>query len=558
MLRLRASITFASSSTHAPPSVEVNEPLRLLGCCRKRSSANGMVDAVVFAALTGEELAMNQTSQVFRAWIMEQRPRGVAPVAKRIAGADSIVIDAGTAIAQVNFWPFEDDLEIAEYQITRTSDNEAIFFLHVLLDDLSRAKELFVEMTEAFEDEANHTTTRVLLCCTSALTTTLFAHKMQEVAQALSLDYDISALSVDQALNEGGKFDAVLLAPQASHMRKAMTEAHPQALVFEIPGKIFGSYDASGAVRLLMHALRDIQTPAHTHETTRVARDLSNDRRILIITLFILSKYSRLGYRLYDHGTVTSEGAVRKPKLDYRDIEDLLETMGGRGVSVKDLDIIGIAVPGVAYHGSITMPGIIDGPYDLGSHIQQRFTIRTSVDNNCNAAAVGCYVGQDKYESVMFYRHEFGHIAGGLGTVIDGTLLKGRHNLAGEPKYYESLFAYDGRYEEMLLSDEGMFQIARNVALTGIALIAPEAFYFAVDTVDDMDELRRSLTSDISERDDRCILAGPNSGPLRGLPEELVPELFVVDDYVERVYLGEMALCLQKLRDPNYRSLGIA
>ena len=31
-----------------------------------------------------------------------------------------------------------------------------------------------------------------------------------------------------------------------------------------------------------------------------------------------------------------------------------------------------------------------------------------------------------------------------------------------------------------------------------------------------------------------------------------------VDDYVERVYLGEMALCLQKLRDPNYRSLGIA
>ena len=50
----------------------------------------------------------------------------------------------------------------------------------------------------------------------------------------------------------------------------------------------------------------------------------------------------------------------------------------------------------------------------------------------------------------------------------------------------------------------------------------------------------------------------PEGAPLLGLPEELIPKLFVVDDYVERVYLGEMALCLQKLRDPNYRSLGIA
>ena len=490
---------------------------------------------------------------------MEQRPRGVTPVAIKTATTDSVRIDAGTAVAQVNFWPYEDDLEIAEYQITRTSDGEPFFFLHVLLDDLNRAKELFLEMEEALEDDEGQTTTHVLLCCTSALTTTLFANKMREVAQAFSLDYDFTALSVDRALQEGGNYAAVLLAPQVSHVRKDMVAAHPDALVFEIPGKIFGSYDAVGALRLLMHAMRDVNSPAEMqHETTRMARDLSNDYRILIITLFTMRSYSRLGYRLYDRGRVSAEGAVRKPKLDYRDVEDLLETMGARGVRLADLNIIGIAVPGVAYHGSVTLPGVIDGPYDLGNHIQERFGIKTSVDNNCNAAAVGCYVSQDKYESVMFYRHEFGHIAGGFGTVIDGTLLKGRHNLAGEPKYFESLFTYESSYEEMLLSEEGMFEIARNVALTGIALVAPEAFFFSVDTVDDMEKMRASLTSSISERRDRCILAGPTRGPLQGLPKEMVPALFVVDDYVERVYLGEMALCLQKLRDPNYRSLGIA
>ncbi len=502
---------------------------------------------------------MNQAGKAFRAWIMQQRPRGVVPVVTHASGTDGIRIDTGTAVAKVNFWPYEDDLEIAEYQITRVSDGEVIFFLHVLLDDLSRAMELFVEMTEVLEDEATHSTTRVMLCCTSALTTTLFASKMAEVAQTLALDYEFCALPVERALGEGDGYAAVLLAPQVSHLRKQMKAAHPEALVFEIPGKIFGSYDATAAVRLLMHAMRDVDAPTDAHhDTARVARDLSNDKRILIITLFTMRADSRLGYRLYDHGRVTAQGAVRKPKLNYRDVEDLLETMSGRGVCVKDLDIIGIAVPGVAYHGSVLLPGVIDGPYDLGSHIQARFGIKTSLDNNCNAAAVGCYVGQDKYENVMFYRHEFAHVAGGLGTVIDGTLLKGRHNLAGEPKYFESLFAYDTSYDEQLLSAEGMFQIARYVALTGIALVAPEAFFFSVDTVDDMDEMRRSLTSNISERRDRCILTGPTNGPLRGVPEELLPELFVVDDYVERVYLGEMALCLQKLRNPNYRSLGIA
>ena len=493
-------------------------------------------------------------SKAFRQWLKVQIVDGSAVVAK---DDDHYRIEHDTAVAEVNLYPFDNQPDIAEYLITRTSDGEAIFFLHVLLDDLARAQELFGEMIEALEDESNHTTTRVLLCCTSAMTTSLFANKMNEVVQMLGLDYEFEAMSLNNALATTEPYAAIMLAPQARHVRKAMTEAHPDAMVFEIPGKIFGSYDAAAAVRLVMHVFRE----SHPHRIDpagpHVMRDLSNNNRILIITLFTMRSYSRLGYRFYDHGTVAAQGAVRKPRLDYRDVEDLLETMGGRDIDIKDLDIIGIAVPGVAYHGTISLPSLIDGVYDMGTHIQERFGIRTSVDNNCNAAAVGCYVGQDAYESVMFYRHEFGHVAGGIGTVIDGTLLKGRHNLAGEPKYYESLFHYNPNYEEKLWSEEGMLEIARNVCLTGISLIAPEAFYLAVDTVDDMDKLRQALASDASSDDAECLLA-PKGGPLLGLPPELIPDLYVVDDYVERVYLGEMALCLQKLSDPNYRSLGIA
>lgn len=500
---------------------------------------------------------MDSIGKLFREWVLTQRPQGTAPVYE---GRDRICVDVGNAVAEIAFYPYQDGLEIAEYQITRSLDGKVTFYLHVLLDDLSRAEELFAEMVEALGDAVSRTTTRVILCCTSALTTSLFAAKMNEMAEALALDYDFCAMPVDRALAEKDDFEAVLLAPQASHMRHQMMAAHPDSVVFEIPGRIYGAYDAAGAIRLLMHALRDadLLTSTHSGKGVRVVRDLSNDKRILIITLFVMSSYVRLGYRLYDHGRPTVEGFVRKQSLDYRDIEDLLGALGARGIPVGDLDFIGIAVPGVAYHGNISLPGTVKGDYNLGAHIEKRFGIKTSIDNNCNAAAVGCYIGQDRYENVMFYRHEFGHIAGGLGTVIDGTLLKGRHNLAGEPKYYESLFAYDPSYEEMLLSEDGMLEIARNVALAGIALIAPEALYLSVDTVDDMDKFRQALMSGTVEPSDRCRLVGPMGGELLVLPEELVPDLYVVDDYVERVYLGEMALCLQKLRNPNYRSLGIA
>ena len=38
---------------------------------------------------------------------------------------------------------------------------------------------------------------------------------------------------------------------------------------------------------------------------------------------------------------------------------------------------------------------------------------------------------------------------------------------------------------------------------------------------------------------------------------DMIPELYVVDDYVERVYLGTIAMATQKLHNPTYRSLGV-
>lgn len=481
---------------------------------------------------------MSTVGSRFRNWVLDQTVMGVTPELVEQDYEETIRIVLQTVTAEVVFYSGVLDDDIAEFRVIRHIDGKAIFYLHVLLDDLERAKELFEEMVESLEGEAQHQATHILLCCTSAMTTSLFAMKMGEVAITLSLDYDFTAMPIYEALQPGGEWAAVLLAPQVSHMRRQLMEAHPKAVVFEIPGKIFGRYDAAGAVQLVMHALHDSQAPAGRADSLRTARNLANDRIILIITLFTMREKARLGYRLFDHGEVISEGAVQKPKLDFRDIEDLLETLPARGISVHELDAIGIAVPGIAYRGTVTLEGLFDGTYDLRGRIESRFGVKVYVDNNCNAAAVGCYVGQDQYESLVFFRHAFGHVAGGLGTIIDGRLLKGRGNLAGEPKYYENLFRLDMSYEDAPWSEEGLFQLACDVLSVSIAVTAPEAIYLGVDTVDDMDALHAALA--------------------KRFPENLIPPLYVVDDYIQRVYLGEMAICLQKLRDPSYRSLGIA
>lgn len=476
---------------------------------------------------------MQQVGREFREWIRLQRPAGSIP---NSTNDDRVHFETAAASAEVNLYPYTDEREMCELRITRRSDGASSFFLHFMLDDLARAQELFGEMADALADMTEHTVARVLLCCTSAMTTSLFASKMNEVVQSLSLDYEFSAMSLERALtHEGDGYVAILLAPQVGHLRREMAQAHPDTLTFEIPAKVFGSYDAGMAVRLLMHAMRD-ERGQREAISLKPARHHKDRRRILAITLFALRRGSRLGWRLYERGVSTAEGCVIKPRVNFRDIEDLIETLSVRGIDVAQLDAVGIAVPGVTQRGIVHLPGFDEGGFDLGPHLMERFKVPVFVDNNCNVAAVACYVSQDVHESIVFFRQEFGHEAGGLGTVLQGHLLRGRAHLAGEPKFFEQRFSYTaGSYDDARWSAEGMLEIALHVTLAAVALMAPDAVFLAVDTVDDLAVLRSAL-ADV-------------------LGEEYVPALYMVNDYVERVYLGEMALCVQRLDIRDRESL---
>ena len=478
---------------------------------------------------------MTEKGREYRDWILGQTIEGVTATAP---DDDRIRFTLGHATAEINFYPL-DDAEICELRVVRAADGDSTFFLHFDLkaNDLGHARELFGELSAALAEEGAHETARILLTCTSAFTTSMFAAKMNEVASTLSLGYAFEALPLDEAVVATGTYAAIMVAPQAAYMRSRLAAAHPDALVFEIPGKVFGTYDAAGAIGLLMHALREVETVTDRRVPLKVVRDLSDDRCVLAITVFSLSGAARLGWRLYRRGESAREGAVRRPCLDLDDVADLIEMLSVGEVDLTELDAIGVAVPGVTYRGMVQVPGNETDVRDLGHALTERFGVPVYVDNNCNAAAVGCYVSQDEVENLVFFRHAFGHPAGGMGTVIDGRILKGHLNLAGEPKFFGGLFDYGRAMDEIRWTAEGMHEIARCVSLAAISIVAPDALYLSVDTVDDAAEFASSLAKDLGEA--------------------FVPTVHVVGDYVERVYLGTLAMALQKLRDPSYRSRGV-
>jgi cellobiose-specific phosphotransferase system component IIB len=443
---------------------------------------------------------------------------------------EHVRIVTSKATANVNFYELDPGApEIVELNIIPADDpDNPAFFLHFEMDDLDHAKELFDDLTEALARASASTVTHILLSCTSGLTTSFFARKLTEVAATLSLDFEFEAKPIEQALRDAGDYTAVMLAPQVHMRRDEMVARHPDLVVFEIPGAVFGSYDAGMALRMLLNAMSENALAARLEQAdTRIVRKLDSDKRILVISSVFGRKDSLYSYRIYDHGEIVLNGQVEKPGRSYCDIKDVLATVRMQGVCVSELDAIGLAVPGIVEGSTVRMVSIDIGMPDF-ARMSERLGVPIFVENNANAAAAGCYVSQDKYESILLQRQPTGFAVGGQGLIVDGHLVRGNHGLAGELAYVMRMLGLVDKALKMAWTSEGMCKVVAAELMCSICTTSPEAIYVAVDQLPEMDELSAELA--------------------RHMPEDMVPELIHVCDYHERVLVGSYALCLDALR----------
>ena len=476
---------------------------------------------------------MTELASTFRDWVLSR----TAMLSHVIEGCtveapddEHVRIRTEKATANVNFYELDPGApEIVELNIIPTDDpDNPTFFLHFEMDDLEHAQQLFDELTDTLSQLTVKRTTRILLSCTSGLTTSFFAKRLAEVAATLSLDYEFEAKPIVQALGVAGDYEAVMLAPQVHMQRDEMIERHPNLVVFEIPGAVFGSYDAGTALRMLLEAMQENALAARMEQSdTRIVRKLDNDRRILVISAAFGIRDSLYSYRVYDRGEVVLNGRVEKPSRSYCDVKDVLATVRLQGVDPNELDAIGLALPGVVDGSTVHMVNMDLGMPDF-ARLSERIGVPIFVDNNANAAAVGCYVSQDRYENIALHRQPTGYCVGGQGLIVDGRLVRGNHGLAGEQGYLVSKLGLKDQLIKKGWTTEGALDLVSAYLMCCITVAAPEAIYVAVDLLPDMEELAAELA--------------------RWLPEGTVPELVRVCDYHERVLVGEYALCVNALR----------
>ena len=459
-------------------------------------------------------------------WLMSQAVQGYD---MRMASSTSLRIEGEKHLGEVNSYELDEGSEVVEMRISRRSDGENVFFLHFMLDDLLRARELFGEMSDALCELAMDHRTRVLLSCTCGITTTMFATRMNELSETLGLGLDVQAKPLDQALAEPDSFDAVMLAPQVSYERKRVAAAYPHAVVFEIPARIFGSYDAPGAVRLLTNALNGhTNAVAEQRDPTSLPREISWPGRIMVVTGIHGGRSSSCEYRIFDDGEMILAGKSAKRAFHFRDIEDLLAGVRLQGFDVGTLDAIGIAVPGIVAEDLISLPMNDVHDYDLGGHIQRAYGVPVFLDNDANAAAVGCYSVQHQYESITYHRESFGHSGGGQGMVIDGRLHRGYRNFAGEVNQLVAAAKLSSDSEDLCWTEDGMYELASHWLLANVVIMAPEAIYVDAWPVTDMDRLHAMLAKYVDE--------------------VYLPDLIPAPDFTESTLLGEFVLCVQRLR----------
>ena len=464
----------------------------------------------------------------YREWVLSRRIDGCT-----ITWSDNETIKMATRtlFGRLTFYPQAKGPEVVEMRIVRKMDGAPMFRVRFELNDELRAQELFLEMTEVLEHTDRRAPKRVLLCCTAGITSIMYQKQLNALAESLSLHYDFTAIPLDAAIAQKGSYDVVMVAPQLGYRRKDAQLAYPNAIVIEIPGDIFARFDVNATLHLLLDAMSEGVEQAPAGRSIKIVRPIDDTKNVMVVSVIHRADTSVIGYRVFANKGVAVDGMVYKKHVNFRDVEDVLATIKVDGINVRELDAIGITMPGIINRESVSMPASDIRDYDLGRKLEKRYGVEVYMDNDANAAAMGCYMSQEDFDSVVFHIQQTGMLPCSEGVVADGHLVKGRLNYVGELEPLAGILNFTADPYELVWTYEGLTEVVAGYLTASICTVAPDVIYVAVPLVRDMDELREWLW--------------------RTIPMAYVPELRWVGDYRELMYLGELALCIQKLTNPR-------
>ncbi len=418
-----------------------------------------------------------------------------------------IVLNSKHSLGNVVF----QDNHIIELQVLNKTTNTNAFYLHFQLTDLERAKELLNELISCMKDINNNPMVKVLLCCTSGLTTSYFATKMKEASTLFKFSYEVKAVSYANLILNGDDFDVILLAPQISYKYDEVKKEFFDKVVINVPPKIFGMYDVKGVMDLISEALASSEVNKKNLNIPEIKDSFNHS--FLIISVFRDNKKVHISYALNNKGHVEHVDEVIKGEISISDIMDVIDTMM---IVYSGIEAIGLAIPGIIKGESVISRSYVRDSLnlDIGKLIRDTYGIKLYLFNNVNAAALGFHYWHPEFDPLVFYLQPYG-TPGGAGIIINDELLKGKGNAAGELQFMADV--YTGMHPDMNEVLEQCGTIIRNFVST----IGPEMIVLYCQMIPDT-----NLLMDYLEE---------------YLDDSVIPNIYKVSDLQYFILLGEYA-----------------
>ena len=234
-----------------------------------------------------------------------------------------------------------------------------------------------------------------------------------------------------------------------------------------------------------------------------------------------------------------ADGAGRMIRHAHVDLGDcVLESMDriAADALAEDTRIcaIGVGIPGYTHHGRIAMCDIKPlEKVDLVQHFLDKFGLETIVENDVNIITYWLYykqaVRRDDVAVIYFPYPEPGFV--GSGFIVNGRILRGKTQLAGELSYVARAYGIPNEQQTVLMGKREEFQVfASQLAVAVTAVINPALLVFMGNHLGQ---------TDIERVREHC---------LRILPEHHLPVMQLDNNLVENYVNGSVRITLNHLQ----------
>lgn len=453
---------------------------------------------------------------IFRKWICYQKSNQYQ-IYVNCQDENIIHIESEYGMGEVTFNP----MNIIELKVINKITQEVDFYLHFQMKTMKHAVVLFHEMIESITSLSHKPMLKVLLSCSGGLTTSYFAQKMNEAVQLLGFDMEISAIGYNQLFQIGKQYDVILLAPQISYLHAKVQDILKEQIVLKIPPQVFAKYDVGKMLSLIIDASLNQKEKEQTKVNPLTLKiDVHHQHKILCLSIFKNKERIHIAYRLYQKNGVLLDNEIIKYNIVLQDIYDALDTVI---IQHPDISMIGMSIPGIINNGLLSSSYIHDiENNEIEKAFTKKYTQKIIITNDVNAAAVGFYVTQKEYHSLMFLFQPISLYAG-AGIIINGQMICGYHNFAGEVKFLPTQLS--DTQLNLSQTPEGTLELVSKTILTAMCIIAPQVVVIFSELIPDVLELNKEIEKNLNKND--------------------IPKIIKVDNMLEYTLLGQMVLCTQ-------------